>query len=104
MKELTPETEAQFSAVPAETLEEFKLHMTALEANLIGQDPMMKEHLRNSHRILLTYPESAHLLDDDEIHLLIKRQEEYSNTQILTEAAKGKGSRGKGKIDVANDL
>lgn len=86
--------------IPLDIFEKLKIHMGNLEASLLKADPEMPNHLRESHRLLITYPETVHLLDDDEINKLIQAQEIWVKEKIVTEAAKGKGSRGKSKISV----
>lgn len=96
-------TEAQQGKIPEAILQTLALHMGNLQTSLLAKDPQMPNHLRESHRLLITYPESVHLLDDDEIHALISAAEEYTKVRIVQEAAKGKGSKGKSKVS-ADDL
>lgn len=93
----------QSDAIPPEVMQQFQQALGNLETALLAQDAQMKEHLRTSHRLLLSYPETAHLLEDHEIHLLIKRQEEYANIKIVEDAASKKG-RGRAKAIDAKDL
>jgi len=89
--------------IPEQILLELRLKMGSLEAALLAKDPEMPNHLRESHRLLITYPESVHLLDDNEIHCLIEAAEEHTKVKIVQEAAKGKGTRKK-EINAALDL
>jgi hypothetical protein len=95
-----PEDKAEtFAAIPGEILDKLKMHMAALEGKLTAADPEIKNHLRNSHTLLISYPETVHLLEDSEIAGLIKLQEDYAQTQIVKEVAKGgAGSRSKKQI------
>lgn len=91
--------------IPPDVLASLQIKLNSLEAALVKQDPEMKNHLRESHALLITYPESVHLLQDSEIANLVKAAEEWTKTKIVEEAAKGKGATGKRKkLDVENDL
>lgn len=90
-------------ALPPEILESLRLHLASLESQLLATDPKMKEHLASSHRLLISYPETVHLLEDHEIALVIKRQEEFSNQRIVADTAAGK-TKGKRTINAAEDL
>jgi hypothetical protein len=79
------------------------MKLGSLQEALLKQDPLMSNHLRESHRLLITYPETVHLLDDSEIAELIKAAEIHTKTQIVKEAAKSKGGSKKASIDI-NDL
>lgn len=101
MKTATPEQE---NKIPDQIMQSLALHMGNLERALLAKDPEMPNHLRESHRLLITYPESVHLLDDAEIHTLISAAEDYTKTKIVAEASKGKGSRGKKEVNAELDL
>lgn len=100
MKQATPE---QSNRIPAQIMQDLALKMGALQRSLLAVDPEMPNHLRESHRLLITYPESVALLDDDEIAALIQAAEKHTQTQIVSAVAKGKGSSSKKKIS-ADDL
>lgn len=96
--------EAQAGKIPAQIMQSLAIHMGNLEAALLAKDPQMPNHLRESHRLLITYPETVHLLDDSEIHALISASEEYTKNRIVAEIAKGKGSRSKKEVNAELDL
>ena len=99
MKPIPESKTESFAAIPPETLEKLRMHLASLEGKLTAGDPEIKEHLRNTHSLLITYPETVHLLDDDEIRGLIILQQDYAQTQIVKEVAKGgAGSRSKKQI------
>jgi hypothetical protein len=97
-------TEGQANKIPVAIMQSLAIHMGNLEKALLAKDPEMPNHLRESHRLLITYPETVHLLDDVEINHLITAAEEYTKTKIVSEVAKGKGSRGKKEINAELDL
>jgi len=99
-----PANEEQAGKIPEAVMQSLAIHMGKLEAALLAKDPEMPNHLRESHRLLITYPETVHLLDDTEIHHLITAAEEYTKNRIVAEAAKGKGSRSKKEINAELDL
>ena len=97
----TPSSD-QSSHIPPQIMQDLAIKMGQLQTSLLAADPMMPNHLRESHRLLITYPETVHLLDDSEIALLVQAAEKHTNTQIVSAVAKGKGSSKK-KIG-ADDL
>lgn len=101
---MKPADENQKGKIPAQIMESLAIHMGKLQAALLAADPEMPNHLRESHRLLITYPETVHLLDDTEIHALITAAENYTKVRIVAEAAKGKGSKGKKEINAELDL
>lgn len=100
---MKPASETIKGKIPEQVLADLQMKMASLEAALLAKDPEMPNHLRESHRLLITYPESVHLLDDSEIHTLIAAAEEHTKVKIVQEAAKGKGTRKK-EINAALDL
>lgn len=79
-----------------------KLH--SLENALLVQDPDIPSYLKESHKLLISYPETAHLLDDAEIGNLIKAAEQMTKVSIIKEAAK-KSSTSRTKVkDVDVDM
>lgn len=97
-------TEIQKGKIPEAVMQSLAIHMGNLEKALLAKDPEMPNHLRESHRLLITYPETVHLLDDTEINHLITAAEDYTKTKIVADVVKGKGSRGKKEINAALDL
>ena len=85
-------TEGQTSALPNDILQKLSMSMASLESALLTKDPQMPQHLQESHRLLLSYPETVHLLEDADIAALIKAAENLTNTQIVRDAVKGKAS------------
>ena len=99
MKPLSSLPEAHQQRIPPEQLERLQVALSNLEAALLIHDPQMPHHLAASHRVLVGYPETVHLLDDEEIKRLIAAAQEHTRTQIVSEAAKGKGGTKK-KVSV----
>lgn len=99
MKELAPT-----SSLPQEVYARLEMNLASLEAALIAKDPMMPQHLRNSHAILISYPETVNLLADDEIARLIDAAEIHTGVEIVKAVAAGKGKSDKGlkKLQVSD--
>jgi hypothetical protein len=90
--------------VPADVLDRLKMSLASLEQALIDKDPMMPQHLRNSHSILISYPETVHLLEDSEIAKLIDAAEIHTKTQIVKAVASGSAKGGSKKKVSVDDL
>jgi hypothetical protein len=64
---------------------------------------MMPQHLRNTHSLLVSYPETVHLLDDAEIARIIDAAEVHTKTEIVKAVAAGKSSGGsRKKVDIGD--
>lgn len=101
---MKPANETQKGKIPEQIMVDLAMKMASLEKALLEKDPEMPNHLRESHRLLITYPESVHLLDDSEIHTLISAAEEHTKVRIVQEAAKSKSGRKGKEINAALDL
>ena len=99
MKSLSSLPEAHQQRIPPEQLERLQAALLSLETALLAKDPLMPQHLAASHRVLVSYPETVHLLDDAEIAKIVEAQQQHTMTQIVSDAAKGK-SGGKKKVTV----
>ena len=100
MELLKPIPEDKMNKIPADVFERLKTHLGNMRDALLAKDPQMPNHLRESHRLLISYPETVHLLEDEGIATLIQAAEEHTKTKIISEASKGKGSKGKSKVSV----
>jgi hypothetical protein len=87
--------------IPKDVLDKLTMSLASLEAALLSKDPMMPQHLRASHQLLVSYPETVHLLDDNEIARLIDAAEIHTKTQIIKDVAT-KGTGGKKKVTAAD--
>ena len=87
--------------IPPDVLDRLDSHLASLEQALLDKDPMMPQHLRNSHSILISYPETVHLLDDHEIARLIDAAEIHTKTEIVKATVK-KGTGTRKKVDVSD--
>lgn len=88
--------------IPADVMSKLEMSLASLEKSLLEKDPMMPQHLRNSHSVLVSYPETVHLLDDKEIAMLIDAAEIHTKTEIVKATVK-KGTGTRKKIE-AGDL
>ena len=89
------------NSVPADILQRLEMSLASLEASLLEKDPMMPNHLRSIHTLLISYPESVQLLTDTEIARLIDGAEILTKTEIV-KAAVAKTTKSK-KVS-ADDL
>ena len=87
--------------IPPDVLDRLDSHLASLEQALLEKDPMMPQHLRNSHSILISYPETAHLLEDSEIAMLIDAAEIHTKTEIIKATVK-KATGTRKKVDVSD--
>jgi len=72
-------------SVPPDVMARLTQSLDALNTALLAKDPQMPIHLRESHRVLVAYPETVHLLDDTEIARLIHGAVVHTNTAIVKE-------------------
>lgn len=86
--------------IPANVMESLQSHLAHLEQALVAKDPMMPVHLRNSHALIMSYPEAQHLLEDKEIATIIQGCEAHMKVQIVKAAAKGSSKTPKKTISV----
>lgn len=77
--------------LPADVVQKLQLEMQGLETKLLALDPEMRNHLRESHRLLISYPETVHLLSDEGVARLIQASQTHMKVEIVRETAKGKG-------------
>jgi hypothetical protein len=90
-------------AIPQDVLARLDQSLAHLEQSLLAKDPMMPQHLRNSHSLLISYPETVHLLEDHEIARLVDAAELHTKTEIVKAVAKGKASGGtRAKVSVSD--
>lgn len=85
--------------LPPDVVSKLTMSLASLEQALLEKDPMMPRHLRESHQLLITYPETVHLLDDDEIARLISAAQIHTGIEIVKAAAAKGGSRKKISAD-----
>lgn len=97
--------EHDYSAVPKDVYDRLDASLSALEGALLKRDPQMKDHLRESHSLLVSYPETVNLLRESEVHTLIAAAEQHVQTEIVKQAAAGKtGGAGNRKQISLNDI
>jgi hypothetical protein len=87
-------------AIPKDILQKLEMSLASLEQTLTNKDPMMPQHLRNTHSILISYPETVHLLDDAEIARIIDAAEVHTKTEVVKAIATKKAGGGKAKVSV----
>ena len=89
----------QSDKVPADVLSRLEMALASLEQSLLDKDPLMPQHLRNTHALLISYPETVHLLSDADIAKIIDAAEIHTKTEIVKQVAAGKGSKKKMSIE-----
>lgn len=90
----------QSDTIPADIMARLDTSLASLEASLLAKDPMMPQHLRNIHSVLISYPETVTLLEDNEIARIIDAAEVHTKTEIVKAVAKGKSSGGRAKVSL----
>jgi hypothetical protein len=83
---------SEFPKIEQSVYSRLEQHLADLEAALLAKDPLMPQHLRSSHAMLITYPETIHLLDDGDVAKLIDAAEIHTKTEIVKASAAGKGT------------
>ena len=87
--------------IPPDVLDRLDSHLGSLEQALLEKDPMMPQHLRNTHSILISYPETVHLLEDAEIARIIDAAEIHTKTEIVKATVK-KAAGTRKKVEVSD--
>lgn len=87
--------------IPADVMSKLSMNLASLEQALLAKDPLMSQHLRSSHQLLISYPETVHLLDDSEVATLIAAAEQHTKTQIIKDTVK-KGAGTSKKLSVTD--
>ncbi len=59
-----------------------------LQEALLAKDPMMKMHLLEIHKQLISYEELAHLLTEEEIGTIMAAQQLHTNTILVATIVK----------------
>lgn len=87
------------STLPADIMLRLESSLASLEQALLAKDPMLPQHLRQSHQLLISYPETVHLLEDSEIAKLISAAQIHTNVEILKASVPKTGGRKKASAD-----
>jgi hypothetical protein len=91
--------DAMQTTLPPDVVAKLTMSLASLEAALLEKDPMMPQHLRASHQLLISYPETVHLLDDDEIARLISAAQIHTQIEIVKAGTAKAGGRKKISAD-----
>lgn len=87
------------ATLPPDIVAKLNMHLADLEQSLLAHDPMMPQHLKQSHQLLISYPETVHLLDDTEIARLISAAQIHSQIEIVKASVPKTGGRKKISAD-----
>lgn len=66
-----------------------------LQESLEQQDPQIKNHLKEIHKLLIGHEELVHLLSDEEIAKIMSAQQTVTNTTLVADVTKKKTSTAK---------
>ncbi len=89
--------------IPSDVYDRLQMSLASLEQSLVNKDPLMPNHLRASHQLLIQYPETVHLLEDEEIARLIDAAELHTKTEIVkATASKSTGAGSKKKVTIGD--
>lgn len=78
--------------IPAGVMLALQTQLNNIEKGLLVNDPQLPSYLKETHRTLIAYPETAHLLKDEEMHAILRAQEQWTNTEIIKATATKKKS------------
>ncbi len=100
---MTTETATDLKVIPATVMTDILQKMETLTAALLAKDPLMPNHLAAIHSTLQQYPETVHLLKDEDISTVIQASQEYTKVKILEETVKkaGTGKKKSGPVDLS---
>lgn len=63
--------------------DQIQQRLAYLEQALNDRDPLMKEHLKEIHKLLVQHEELVHLLSEDEIAKIMQGQQILTNTTLV---------------------
>lgn len=63
--------------------EQIQQRLGFLETALNEQDPRIKDHLKEIHKMLIQYEELVHLLSEEEIGKILQGQQVITNTTLV---------------------
>lgn len=63
--------------------EQILQRLSFLEQALNDQDPRMKDHLKEIHKLLITHEELVHVLSEEEIGKIMQGQQIITNTTLV---------------------
>lgn len=93
------------TTIPTDTLQRLQDSLNSLQTSLLALDPCMPNHLRETHKLLVSYPETVALLDDNEIKNLITAAENYTNVKIVTDKkTSGKAASARASRHTVDDI
>lgn len=103
---LNNQPDSAAGALDPAVMAKLTMHLADLEQSLLTNDPLMPQHLRNSHALILSYPESVHMLEErDAVGLIIKALQKHTSVEIVkATAAKPRASSARASKVSASDL
>lgn len=67
--------------------------LSALERSLLDRDPMMKNHLAEIHKQLISFEELTHLLSEEQIGIIMAAQQVHTNKVLVTSGSTTAGKK-----------
>lgn len=71
--------------------------LSLVEEALLTQDPRMRDHLKEIHKLLIGYEELTHLLTDEQIAVIMGAQQIQTNTSLIAATTGKKAATGVAK-------
>jgi hypothetical protein len=75
-------------------LDSIMQRLSYLQEALLAQDPRIRDHLKEIHKLMITHEELVHLLSDEDIAKIMSAQQVVTNTTLVatTTGTKGKAT------------
>lgn len=94
---LTPEQSAK--CAPDHPIYKVMDRLDKIQDTMLRNDPELRTHLKEIHKLCKEYEELAHILTPEQIGVLMKGMQKYTAISIVTEsAAKKTSSKKLGKL------
>jgi hypothetical protein len=79
------------STAPTPQHDQIMQRLAYLQEAMVAQDPQIKGHLKEIHRLMITHEELVHLLSDDDIAKIMGAQQVVTNTTLVAALSGTKG-------------
>ena len=93
---LTPEQSAK--CAPDHPIYQVMDRLEKIQDTMLRNDPELRTHLKEIHKLCKEYEELAHILTPEQIGVLMKGMQKYTAISIVTEDAKKPSSKKLGKL------
>jgi hypothetical protein len=96
---INPMKDTSQTNLSPDVVSKLRMSLASLEQSLLAKDSMMPSHLRASHQLLSSYPETVHLLADAEIARLISAAQIHTQIEIVKASTASAGRKKKITVD-----